>query len=851
MPDLSCSLGYNAAMFTALSSDLFQALQRVRRSPGLSLFHVGLLAAVVGVLLVAFNVYDVFFLRPAAVRHPERLYRLTYEVPNVGIRSALSRLALEAMADQPQVDGTTGFLEMFGLTLKDTVGVVPVRAEAVQANYFSLLGVRMATGRGLLPEEAQRSAEIPLVLSDRFWRQHFAGDLGVVGRRVSIRNQPARIVGVTERAFNGFSLDSGADLRFPSWAATLLFPSPDERFHPDTIALDNLIVLHPDADLRAAQDALIAAAFAGEEAAELREPGSTFADVQAQRRTGFVLESAAVGQSWFRDRNRQALNAFLAAAGLLFLLVAANLAGLWLARAVRRETEMSVRLALGAGRSRLVREFLAEALLLGTASAVLAVVFVQLAAPLLPSVLPPMREFGSSAVRPIAADFSATPQVLAVGVAACFLATLILALAPAVAVWRLRPMDALKRLRSAHGWKGQRVFLVAQVALSTALVVGALLSAYTLRTLSTMDLGFDYNSVAVFDVRPEAAGYTGSQTHRLSQDLRARVELLPGVRGVAFGSGLLEGIGMVSTFYPTGTTIVRTERMNTSVLTVSPDFFRVLGQRVLQGREFAASDERLRNPRPILVNETYAERFLAGKDPVGQTLGSANVGKPAGDEWQVVGVVADAQMRTLRHTRPPIVYNLAGHHPPEAGAPDPGYVLKLYVSTAGDPTAVFEPVRGIVKELAPEVPVTSSTTLREQREISLRTDQLVAGLGAGFTALAFLVAGLGIFSLLSLMVAARTKELGVRMAVGAQAVDICRLVLRQVLWIAVAGMALGIAVAMLWFPSADDLFRGVTGRDPWVLLTGAALVLAMALLAALVPVSRAVRLQPVSALRED
>jgi predicted permease len=826
-------------------------IQSVNRDPWMAILHVGLLSVVVALLSLAFNVFDVYFLRPAAVRFPERLVRPTFEIPNVGIRSYFSLPAIEAMANQPQVEGATGFIELFGLTVKDKAGIAAVRAEAVAANYYSLLGVRMVAGRGLTKEEAERTAEIPLVLSHSYWRQRYASDPAVVGERVTIRNQPARIVGVTERAFNGFTLDTGADVRFPVWAAALLYPGDAVDFGPHTVSLDTLILLRPGVAPESVQDALVAAAIAGEEEAARQRGENAVAPGEARRQSTYALAPAAVGQSWFRDRNGQALSAFLGAAAVLFILVTANLAGLWLARAVRREQEMSVRLALGAGRSRLIRELFAEALILGTASAAVAAGLTMELAPLLPVLLPPMREFGSIAVRPVAADFTASPFVLAVGVAACLLATLILALAPSLALLRLRPMDALRRLRIAHGWKGQRGFLVAQVALLTALVVGALLSAYTLRSLSAMDLGFDYGHVAVFDIHPEAVGYSGRQSEQLSRELRARVEELAGVEGVAFGSGLLEGIGMVATWYPTGKTITRSERMNTSMLNISPGFLQVIGQRVLDGREFQESDLALAARRPILVNQAYVERFFAGRNPIGRTIGSPDVGKPAGDEMEVVGVVENAQMRTLRHARPPIVYTLWAPGQTKDGVPDPGFALKMYVRTGGDADGLLEPVRRAVSELAPEVPVTAASTLREQREISLRTDQLVAGLGMGFTVLAFAIAGLGIFSMLSLMVLARTKEIGVRMALGAKSANVMGLVLWQVLWIAGSGLALGLAAAAIWFPRADDLFRGVTGRDPLVLATGAALTLGMALLAALIPARRAVRLQPVTALREE
>lgn len=843
----------------SLGGDLRAAFRVLRKSPGFAAVHVGLLAAAVLVLTLSFTVYEVFFLRKAAVAAPEQIYRLVHHIPNVGWRSDKSRQALEAIAQTPVVSGYAGYSDFNDLAISDAAGPdargpVQVRAQAVSPGFFEVLGVKLHAGRGLAPSDSGLDGDVPIVLSYRFWQRHFGGDPGAVGRSVLIGKAPARIVGITERAFQGFTLDTSADLRFPGAALDRVYPELRMTLPDFANSYEHVLRLQPGVDPQAAQAGILAAYFPAEEEVRRQSPGFDPKSWEVYKQSAFALEPAAVGDSRFRDRNSQTLIAFVAAGGLMLLLVAANLGGLWLARAARRENEIAVRLALGASRLQILRQSFGEALLLGIAASIAAIALTWQAAPLLPRILPPIRDFGWGSVQPIAADFTPNALVLAVAVLAALAGTFLLAIAPSLGVWGMEPVRALRRVRASQSWTGQRVVLCAQVAISTVIVLGALFAGATLRHLLAMNLGFELEQVATFDVKPILADYSGTQSYDLAMRSADRVAALPGVRGVAFGSGLLEGIGMVGTLYPTGHLAEPNERFNTSILSVSPGFFAVIGQAVLSGREFTPDDLERRPEQPVVINDLYAKRFFPGEDPVGKTISTPTMTASGTIEQGtvgVVGVVADAQMRSLRHDRPPIVYNLWAKPVPEPNGEDPGMAWKMYVRTEGDARSLFAPVREILRELAPAVPLTESSTLREQRDISAWVDALAATLGGAYSVFALLIAGIGIFSLMARMVAARTREIGIRMALGAQARDVVSLVTRQLSWVVVGGFIAGVAGAWALLQKAGNLFVGVSPTDPRIAFVGLLLILAMAAAAAWLPARRATHMQPVEALREE
>ena len=807
-------------------------------------------------LTLSFTIYDVFFLRREAVASPEQIYRISFQIPNVGWRSFVSKNALDAIERTSVVEGTAGFQDLNDLAIVDSAGTAQVRAQATTPEFFQVLGVKLFAGRALLASDDGNASEVPVVLSYRFWRQRYLGDPAVVGRSATLRNVPIRIVGISERAFQGFSLDSSADLRFPGTALPRFYPAINGRLPEYLYSYNHVLRLKPGVEPERARPEILAAYFAGEEEAWRQRPEFNPSNWEQQRNTSFVLEPAAVGESRFRDRNSQTLAALLAAAALMLLLVTSNLGGLWLARAIRRQAELAVRMAIGASRTRLVREMILEAFLLGSVTAGIVIGLTYAVSPFLPRLLPPVRDFGWGSLQPIAADFTPNLEVLSLTILGCFLATGLLVFSPGLALMRVNPIHALKRTRASRNWKGQQAFLVLQVALSTAIVVGALLSAATLRNLLGVNLGYSVDSVATFDVKPVVAGYSGTESYELAYRTAERVRALPGVRHVAFGNGLLEGIGMVTTVYPTGQMITTSGRFNTSALQVSPGFFSAIGQRLLAGREFSSEDARPSSVEPVIVNDLYAKRYFGSADPLGRTIGYTPLDKPAGAEMLIVGVVADAQFRSLRHEKPPIIYSV-WNRPNEESAQNLGIAWKMYVSTGegqssgGEPAALFEPVRQIVRELAPNVPVSEATTLREQRDVSLWTDRLATGMAGGLALLAFMIAGLGIFSLLAQMVAARTREIGIRMALGAEAARVISLIVNQIVWVVAGGFLLGGGAALLILPRANELFIGVSAQDPRVFALALLLVLAMAALASAVPAWRASSLQPTTALRED
>jgi predicted permease len=544
--------------------------------------------------------------------------------------------------------------------------------------------------------------------------------------------------------------------------------------------------------------------------------------------------TASQGIETLRRRVSKPLVALMALVGLVLLVTCANIANLQLARGAARQREMAVRLSVGAGRGRLVRQLLVESLLLSTAGGVAALLVAYGCIHALLALL-------DTGKQPLALQAGLDARTLLFTAGASMGAGILFGVAPA---WRASRLDA-DAVVKVGGTDARtrampsRLLVVAQVALALVLVVGAGLLARTFQNLVSLDAGFDRDNLLAVAVDPQMAGVRGARVATFYQRTLERVSRLPGVRAASFERNEpLSGGGSLSTIRPAG--YAGDPELVTWFEEVGPRYAETLGLPVMAGRDLRDSDD-AQAPRVMLINEAAAAVFFPGHDPVGRRMGDSE--RSSG--YEIVGVVANMRHQSLREAPRVTVYLPALQDPQQIRN------TSLLVRTAGDPAALAPAVRQIVRELEPSVPVMHVTTLADVAAGSLVSERLTATLATVFGALALLVAGVGLSGVLLFGVARRTRELGVRMALGATMQDVARLVLRESTLVVGAGILIGLPCAWAAARLAQTLLFGLSPGDPVTLAAAVALLAVVTALASVTPARRAAAVDPVIALRTD
>ena len=557
------------------------------------------------------------------------------------------------------------------------------------------------------------------------------------------------------------------------------------------------------------------------------------ADIDTVLSRGLELESLERGVSLLRERFGLAVRLLAASAGLLLLLMCSNVAGLLLARNAARREEIAVRLALGATRVRLMRQMFAESALLALAGAAGGWLVAAVSLPLLLRALPPMRDRGTTQLA-LSLDVAPDGRVLLFAIAVTIATALLFGLAPALSSSRMSLDSVLRGARSSRGGRHRDALVVFQVALCTLLLAGAGLLVRSFRQLRNMNPGFDAAHVVTFTAYPGLSGYTREQCDKLRLALLNRVRALPAVVSAATAYvAVMRGSGLKMTVQREGQPIVPSDFLNTSVNTVSPEYFETMGVRVIEGRGFRETDGGAK-PARVMVNQAFVRQFFPGIDPIGRHMWNG-----LGTVWEIVGVVNDAKYRSLREPMTPILYNL--------GSDD---TFVLCVRTRMPPDAIIQPVRRELAALDPALPFIEIHTLAEEVDASAASERLTAALASLFGLLAALLAGLGIYGLLAYAVAQRRREIGIRMAIGAQRADIARIVSWHSLALVALGVAAGVGAAWVAAPAIQSLLYGVAPTDGISLAASAAFVVLVSALATAIPAVRATRVEPASALRD-
>src|SRR5215469_16964085 len=565
-----------------------------------------------------------------------------------------------------------------------------------------------------------------------------------------------------------------------------------------------------------------------------------------------TLAGAQTGLTGSRGRFASPLYVLMIAVGIILLIACSNVAGLMLARAAARQKEMALRLALGAGRMRILRQLMTESLLLAATGGALGVVFASWGSNAIVSFV------SNNQPRPLTFATGLDFRVLGFTVAISLFTGILFGLAPAFRSVRVDVAPALKEGFSASAkiFRGGvkrfsigNALVVAQVALAIVVLVGAGLLVRTLQNLRSIDVGFDSHNLVIFGINPSLAGYKDAQIDSFYRDLQGRLTETPGIRSASYSMvPLLSGALLITGFHWPGTPQDR--QSESDMLGVGPDFFNTMHIPFVAGRGFNSSDYALAAnksaiatvPTPVIVDQAFVAKYLGNEKPLGkrfgESAGDANATPSPG--FEIVGVVRDTKYNDLRREISPMMY-----------VAQSGFGAAFEVRTAGDPQALLSVIRGVVAQIDPNLPLRDVTTESQQIDRLLFQERLVARLSGFFGLLALLLASIGLYGLLAYEVARRGREIGIRMALGAQGSDVWRLVLKQGLSLALVGSLVGVAVALGVARYLKSMLYDVHVYDPLTIIVVAALLLLVALAACFIPARRATKVDPMVALRYE
>lgn len=817
-------------MLEHLLTDTWRALRSLRRAPAFSASAIGTVAITLGAAATLFSLYNALALRALPVSDPSRLVLLQASDPK-GPNRTIYEQTFHALRDVEVLDGLYlfsggGMFEMAARNAKDE-GLI----EAITPGLHEALGLRPFQGRFLRAEDDRPGAEPVAVLSYELWRRLFHEDPAAIGERVTIGGDVMTVVGVTPPAFKGFYVDGGFGFTVSMNTLNYYLGSDPKR---PVRGLQAVGRLRPDVTLAQAQAAIEAR---WQTARVEHVPGTLPALERQEIATHLIrVESLSGGISSLRVRYRQPLALLLGITVMLLAIGGVNLGGLLLSRAAERDHEFAVLLALGASRGQFVRQVMAESVALAVAGALLAVPLAFWSAGALTAMILPSG---------MTLAFSPAPdaRVLMTLAAAAIVLGGVIGVVPAVSAGRRRPL-ALRANRTAtpsgRGWP--RVLLAAQVALSLVLVSGALLFAVSLANLRQVDRGYTTDGMRWARLFGVTGGYVGIDEPSYYLDLTARIEALPQIQSVSMA-------GLFPTFFSAPQFLSRqpvtpdgaapgTDAVDSLVESVTPRFFETTGIALRRGRDFAWSEGPGTEP-VVIVNERLARTLFADRDALGQYV---RVGRdPAAPLARIIGVAADATIGDLRQPGVPVVFR--------SRVQDRSRVpVLIYRTDAG--TDADTAVAAIIAAAGRERP-RRFYAMADFEDEALTQERMLAGLSGFFGAVAAFLAFVGLYGSLRHAVASRTREFGVRLALGATPARILRMVLREGALIAGVGVLLGIPASLAASRFASSLLYGLTATDPRVLIASAAVLLALGMAASARPAWRAARLDPAATLRGD
>ena len=831
----------------SLVRDFRYGVRTLAKNPAFTLIAMATLALGIGANTAMFSLLDQVVLRLLPVRDPERVVIVRETGNHYGNSygpNTISWPMFEELRDNNQV--FSGMFCRFPATVTITEGdrAAQISAELVSGSYFRILGVGAALGRTIAPDDdAVPDGGPVVVLSYSFWRSYFDGDRSIVGRTINLNSHAMTVIGIAQPGFDGVELGAPAKVFVPIMMKTEMTPHSDglkdRRRRLSWVTAYGR--LKPDVSLEQAQLSLqpLMHSILEMEAQQLEFTRSTTpADREPFLRNRVELLPGS--ENNLREDMRKPLWLLVALTGAVLLLACANLANLLLARATTREREFAVRLAIGAGRARIVRQLLTESLLLTASGAVVGFALAFLTVRVLLRIYLPADAAAEFVVSPIPDG-----RVLAFVVGAMLLTSLIFGLLPALRGSRTEITLSLKDrsgTASGGGISLRRMLVGMQVALSLLLLVGAGLFVRTLRNLDSLGPGFPTDHLLTFRINPSLNGYSDEQAKSFYQRLNGNLQSMPGVSSVGFSAmPLLKGYAWQNAVL--GKDFEGAPIEEQPVLSeIGPDYFATLGIPIVAGRAFTAQD--VGPAKYAVINESFAREYFAGRDPIGQRFGLVDDMEPVSPDIEVIGVIPDRKYRDLRETPPAQAYfpYLESVH---------FRFMNIYLRTQIDPRQIENELRERMRQFDPHVPVVELQTMNEQIGFSLRTERLVASLSAVFGGLATLLAVIGLYGVTAYTVMRRTREIGIRMALGAIPADVIAMVMREVFVLIGAGLAAGFSLALVLADLVRSQLFGLNPRDP-LTFVGSAIVLTVAAgLAGFIPALRASSLAATTALRHE
>jgi predicted permease len=818
--------------------DVRQAWRGLAARPAFAAAAALSLALGIGANAAIFSLVDQVLVRALPVKEPERLVVLRSEGPRQGRSESDNN---ETVFSYPMYrDLRDRGREWIGLIAR---AAAPVHAgwrdqndragaEIVSGNFFEVLGVQALVGRTLTSDDDRTPGAHPVVvLGYGYWQRRFGGNPAVVGEKIQVNGHPMTILGVAPARFYGVMSGRTPDLYIPIRMKRLITPTWDGLESRRVMWLNILGRLAPGQTARRVEAAMapVYRPILEQELAEMGRPRSTRFREQflAQK---LELKEARQGIHQLRRFWEMRLVALMGMVGLVLLIACANVANLLLARGAEREREMAIRLAMGAGRWGVVRQLLVESLLLAAAGGAAGLLLGAWSAEGLLRLLPEGETGGQL-------SGGMDLRVALFGLAVSAVSAVLFSVAPAWQAARSDVAPALKdEATTASGGSRQARFrkalVAAQVALAVVLAAGAGLFTRSLENLLRFDPGFRVENLTMFSLDPRLSGYTPARTQALAAELQQRFEIAAVAK-----LGPLTNSGEGSNITVEGYRAREDEDLNVGRNVVSPGYFRTMGIPLVTGREFAASDGPAA-PQVVIVNEAFA-RYFFGSAPsaIGRrmTFGAGTVKL----DREIVGVVADSKHETLREKTKWFVYTAF------AQDDNPGR-MTFFVRSAATPE-----VRRLVRELDPGLPVFGLKSVRAQLGETIYWDRVVAVVSVAFGALATLLAAVGLYGVIAYAVARRTREIGIRMALGATRGRVVQLVLREVAGFATVGIGIGVAAAVAGGRWVESELFGVRSADPVVLAGAAAALALVALAAGGLPARRAARLDPMAALRHE
>jgi predicted permease len=835
-----------------LGQDLRYALRVLRRSPGFTAVAVLSLALGIGANTAIFSVVDALVLTALPVRSPDELVLFYESAPDTPSPApiAVSHQWVESYNDLTDVFSTvTGvcLTERFSVSIdgeRSNPDAGPVAVALVSGNYFSTLGLSALIGRTLDPGDDQVPGGHPLtVISYRYWEDRFARAPDVVGRTLNLYGTSYTVIGVAPRGFLGESVGQPTDLWIPSMMQAQVMPE-----FPSLLARGGswLRMVGRLKHGVTTEQAEAAAQIVYQRHYYDSWPNPTPEQLGFIARARIKLRPASVGFSQQRESMAQSFKILLIVVGLVLLIACSNLANLLLARSAARHREMAVRLAIGAGRARIIRQLLTESVLLGTLGCAFGLLFsawgTNAFAAIANSRPVQMDSRNSNA---LSLDLHPNWRVLAFAGLLGLLTGILFGLAPALRAARASVSPTLDAGRGmgSRGSPGRfgliQLLVIAQVSTSVILLVGAGLFVSTLRNLKRQDLGIDRQRLLLAWTAPGQTGRQGQALGDFCRTAMDRISALPGVLSVsASNRGLVEGGRDAGGTSDLLIVEARPPKAGLSIMNVvvTPTFFETAGMPLLAGRAFTETDTDTAPPVAI-INETLARFLFDGQNMVGTRIGWANRGMQ-----EIVGVVRDGKHGTPRDRRG-IVYS------PYRQSISAMRTMVFEVRTTGHPVGVSTGVRQQLTEIDGGLPVFKIDSIEEQLNDALAEERLIASVSGFFALLAVLLACLGLYGVIAYTVSRRTGEIGIRMAMGATRAGVLRMVVKESLLICIVGVGIGVPISLASTRLISSRLYGVSPTDPLTIVAATFLMISVAALAAFIPARRASRVDPMVALR--